>query len=74
MVGPVGIDDLNLYASSLCIDYASIASARPYAESMLDHVRFLRRSLLPPYEDPVTLAVNAAKPIVDAALPIILSC
>lgn len=66
---PVGVDDLNLYASTLSIDFAEIAAARAIPEKFLRTVGFARRSIVPPYEDPVTLAVNAAKPIVDAASP-----
>lgn len=69
MVEAVGIDDLNIYASTLAIDYADIAAVRDFPESLLHSVRFHRRSLLPPYEDPITMAVNAAKPVVEAANP-----
>src|SRR5215217_7009405 len=69
MTFAVGIDDLNLYASTLAIDFADIAAARGIPAKDFQHVQFTRRSVVPPYEDPVTLAVNAAKPIVDAAGP-----
>jgi 3-hydroxy-3-methylglutaryl CoA synthase len=66
---PVGIDDLNLYASTLVIDFSDIVAARKIPGKDFQHVRFMSRSVLPAFEDPVTLAVNAAKPIVDAAGP-----
>src|SRR5258708_6770251 len=63
----VGIDDIYLYASTLCIDFAKIANHRKYNDKDLHNANFVRRSVLPSYEDPVTLAVNAAKPIVERA-------
>ena len=69
MKSPVGIDDLNLYASTLSIDFAEIANKRGFDKKLLEQTQFKRRSLLPPFEDPVTLAVNAAKPIVDLVGP-----
>lgn len=63
---PVGIDDLNLYGSTLSIDNAEVAAARGTSRYM-DIVRIRRRSIAPLCEDPVTLAVNAARPLVDDA-------
>jgi 3-hydroxy-3-methylglutaryl CoA synthase len=64
---PVGIDDLNVYGSTLAIDHALIGAARGHSEKDLRLVDFNRRSVTPPYEDAVTLAVSAARPLVDAA-------
>lgn len=64
---PVGMDDLNVYGSTLAIDHAAIAAARGLPEKALQAVEFERRSVTPTYEDAVTLAVNAARPLVDAA-------
>ena len=64
---PVGIDDLNVYGSTHSIDIETIARARGRSAKGLQAVQFLRRSVTPPSEDAVTLAVNAAKPVVDAA-------
>ena len=65
---PVGIDDLNLYASTLAVDNAEVAAARGTSK-YVDIVRIKRRSIAPLWEDPVTLAVNAARPLVEAAGP-----
>jgi 3-hydroxy-3-methylglutaryl CoA synthase len=62
----VGIDDLNLFASTLTLEARDLASARGTPPSQ-DRFEFLRRALPPAYEDPVTLAVNAARPIVEDA-------
>lgn len=67
MDGPVGIDDLNVYGSTHSIDIETIARARGRSDKGLRAVQFLRRSVTPPTEDVVTLAVNAARPVVDAA-------
>jgi 3-hydroxy-3-methylglutaryl CoA synthase len=63
----VGLDDLNLYAGSLRIEASQIARARGTPLETLARFQILRRSLTPAFEDPVTLAVNAARPIVEAA-------
>jgi 3-hydroxy-3-methylglutaryl CoA synthase len=64
---PVGIDDLNLYAGSLAVEAADIAAARGTPEVDLRRLQLVRRALAPSFEDPVTLAVNAARPLVEAA-------
>jgi 3-hydroxy-3-methylglutaryl CoA synthase len=64
---PIGIDDLNVYGSTHSVDIESIARARGRSGKGLQAVQFLRRSVTPPTEDAVTLAVNAARPVVDAA-------
>ena len=69
MAIPIGIDDLNLYASTLAIESSEIVAARGISDKDFQNVGFMRRSVAPTFEDPVTLAVNAAKPIVDAAGP-----
>jgi 3-hydroxy-3-methylglutaryl CoA synthase len=62
---PAGIDDLNVYGSTLAVEFAAIAGARARPARELEAVGFERRSITPPYEDPVTLAVNAAWPLVE---------
>jgi 3-hydroxy-3-methylglutaryl CoA synthase len=66
---PAGIDDLNVYGSTLSVEFAAIATARARPARELDAVGFERRSITPPYEDPVTLAVNAAWPLVEELGP-----
>lgn len=63
----VGIDDINLYAGPLTISYDTIARGRGLTEREREHAQFVRRSVVPPFEDPVTMAVNAADPLVRAA-------
>lgn len=57
----VGIEKINLYAGRASLDIAELARARGQdpryvADEIMCHVR----SIYPPYEDAVTLAVNAA--------------
>ncbi len=67
MTDAVGIDDINLYAGPLTISYDAIARDRGLTEREREHAQFVRRSVVPPFEDPVTLAVNAADPLVQAS-------
>jgi 3-hydroxy-3-methylglutaryl CoA synthase len=67
MYRAMGIDDLNIYGSSLAIDLAAIVRARGLSERDLETVQFRRRSVTPSFEDAVTLAANAARPVVEAA-------
>ncbi len=69
MAIPVGIDDLNLYAGTLVIDFADIAAVRGISVKELRNIGFKCRSVVPSFEDQVTLAVNAAKPIVEVSGP-----
>lgn len=64
---PVGIDDLNLYSGTLSLDVAEVARARGFDPTLPERQGIVRRALPPAWEDPITLAVNAAKPIVEAA-------
>lgn len=61
-----GIDDLQIYGGPLSVNFADIAAARDLPDKALQAVKFNRRSVPPLLEDPVTLGVNAALPIVEA--------
>jgi 3-hydroxy-3-methylglutaryl CoA synthase len=63
----VGIDDVNVWGSTLAVDAAAIVAARGRAPEEVARLELLQRSLPPPFEDPVTLAVNAARPLVEDA-------
>jgi len=58
-----GIDDLSVYGSTLSVAAVDIARARGKPERSVTGIGLVRRSLAPPWEDPVTLAVNAARPL-----------
>jgi 3-hydroxy-3-methylglutaryl CoA synthase len=59
----VGIDDLNVYGSALSVAAVDLARARGGSERQVTGLGLLRRSLPPAFEDPVTLAANAARPL-----------
>ena len=61
----IGIDDLNVYGSTLAVDARAILAARGRPADFADRLCLVRRSLAPSWEDPVTLAVNAARPLVE---------
>lgn len=61
---PAGIEKINLYGSSLWLDLFKLAEVRKRdMDDLRDNILVRRRSLNPLYEDTVTMAVNAAKPI-----------
>ena len=60
----VGIEKINIYGSSLCLDQQELALARGRdPERVLRDFHINTRSLNPPYEDTVTMGANAAKPM-----------
>lgn len=60
-----GIDDLDVYASTLAIDHERLAAGRGFSPEQQALVGFRRRSITPEWEDPVTLAANAARGLVE---------
>ena len=64
----VGIEKISLYGSSLCLDMRDLAFARGKdPDKVVSDFLIDRRTLLPPWEDTVTLGANAAKKIVGDA-------
>jgi 3-hydroxy-3-methylglutaryl CoA synthase len=61
----VGIDAIRIDGGTLSIPFAEIARRRKYPDAALKTVQFEQRSVLQPWEDPVTLAANAARPLVS---------
>jgi polyketide biosynthesis 3-hydroxy-3-methylglutaryl-CoA synthase-like enzyme PksG len=62
----VGIEALNVYCGLAQIPVRSVFAGRGLNEERIDNLMMLQRSIGLPFEDPITNAVNAAKPIVDA--------
>ena len=62
--GCFGIEDMNLYVGPWAVEFARIAHVRGHPAKSVEAVGFQCRSVLPPFEDPITLAVNASDPLV----------
>jgi polyketide biosynthesis 3-hydroxy-3-methylglutaryl-CoA synthase-like enzyme PksG len=63
--GSIGIEALNVYCGLAYIPVRSIFEGRGLDLTRLGNLMMDRRSIAFPFEDPVTNAVNAAKPIID---------
>lgn len=62
----IGIEKIGVYPTRLSLDLSVLARERGYdIEHMHHELMVYERGLNPPWEDPVTMAVNAAKPILS---------
>jgi polyketide biosynthesis 3-hydroxy-3-methylglutaryl-CoA synthase-like enzyme PksG len=66
MTRRVGIEALNVCAGSACVDVRALAEHRALDTSRFQNLLMKTRTVPLPHEDPVTFAVNAAKPLVAA--------
>lgn len=63
---PIGIEKIRVYPSSLALDLEELALARDHdVADLRENLLVSQRTVLPPWEDPVTMAVNAAVPMLD---------
>jgi len=60
-----GIEDLSLYAGRAFLDVARLAQARGLDLARMQNLLMKQKSVALPFEDAVSFAVNAAKPVVD---------
>jgi polyketide biosynthesis 3-hydroxy-3-methylglutaryl-CoA synthase-like enzyme PksG len=60
-----GIEDLNVYAGRAFLDVGKLAQARGLDAYRFQNLLMKRKSVALNFEDPVSFAVNAGKPIVD---------
>ncbi len=66
MANKVGIEKINIYGSSLCLDQKILAKARDKdPEKTIKDFLIDTRSLNPPWEDAVTMGANAAKKVME---------
>jgi polyketide biosynthesis 3-hydroxy-3-methylglutaryl-CoA synthase-like enzyme PksG len=63
--GAIGIEALNVYCGLAYIPVRTIFERRGLDVNRLGNLMMDKRSIAFPFEDPVTNAVNAAKPIID---------
>lgn len=61
----VGIEAMNAFGGSAALDVTMLAKHRGLETSRFENLLMKQKAVALPFEDPVTYAVNAAKPIVD---------
>lgn len=61
-----GIEAINFYGGSAYVDVNTLARYRELDNERFENLLMHEKSIALPFEDPVSFAVNAAKPIVDA--------
>jgi len=61
----VGIEALNVYGGSAKLDVRMLGQARQLDMTRFDNLMMKEKAVAMPYEDPVSYAINAAKPIID---------
>jgi polyketide biosynthesis 3-hydroxy-3-methylglutaryl-CoA synthase-like enzyme PksG len=61
-----GIESMNVFAGTAFLDVRKLAEHRNLDRRRFDNLLMKEKSVALPYEDPITFAVNAAKPLVDA--------
>ncbi len=65
----VGIEAMNVFAGTAFLDVGKLAEHRGLDTTRFENLLMKEKTVALPYEDPITFAVNAAKPIVDALSP-----
>jgi polyketide biosynthesis 3-hydroxy-3-methylglutaryl-CoA synthase-like enzyme PksG len=65
-MSPVGIESMNAFAGTACLDVRELARHRQLDLARFDNLLMREKTVALPFEDPITFAVNAAKPLVDA--------
>lgn len=65
----VGIEAMNVFAGTAFLDVKKLAEHRKLDTTRFENLLMKEKTVALPYEDPITFAVNAAKPLVDALSP-----
>jgi polyketide biosynthesis 3-hydroxy-3-methylglutaryl-CoA synthase-like enzyme PksG len=65
----VGIESMNVFGGTAYLDVAELARHRQLDNARFANLLMKQKTVALPYEDPITYAVNAAKPVVDALTP-----
>lgn len=66
MTQAVGIEALNVYGGAACLDVRDLCAHRGLDMPRFENLLMREKAVALPYEDPITFAVNAAKPLIDA--------
>ncbi len=61
-----GIEAINIYCGSAALDVKELARARGLDNDRFENLLMKEKTVPMPYEDPISNAVNAAKPIIDS--------
>jgi len=64
-----GIEAMNVFAGTAYLNVERLAEHRNLDTTRFENLLMKEKTVALPYEDPITYAVNAAKPIVDALSP-----
>jgi polyketide biosynthesis 3-hydroxy-3-methylglutaryl-CoA synthase-like enzyme PksG len=67
--GTVGIEALNVYAGAASLDVRELCVHRGLDMPRFENLLMREKTVALPYEDPVSYAVNAAKPLLDRLDP-----
>ncbi|KAB7619601.1 hydroxymethylglutaryl-CoA synthase family protein [Alkalilimnicola sp. S0819] len=62
----VGIEAMNVYGGAACLDVRELCTHRGLDMPRFENLLMQEKTVALPYEDPVTFAVNAARPLLDA--------
>ena len=62
----VGIEAMNCFTGSAYLDVMELARYRKLDLQRFDNLLMKEKTVALPYEDPISFAVNAAKPIIDS--------
>lgn len=65
MTPAVGIEAMNVYGGAAYLDVLELCTHRGLDMPRFNNLMIREKAVALPYEDPVTFAVNAAKPLVD---------
>jgi len=65
----VGIESMNVYGGIASLDVLELCRHRGLDMPRFENLLMQEKTVALPYEDPVTFAVNAAKPLIDALSP-----
>jgi len=63
---PVGIEAMNVFVGMAALDVRELCTHRGLDMPRFENLLMEEKTVALPYEDPVTFAVNAARPIVDS--------
>ena len=62
---PVGIEAMNVFGGSTYLDVKQLVEHRKLDNKRFENLLMKEKTVALPYEDPVSFAINAAKPIID---------